>query len=621
MRYFAAAFPLKGNKKLPYESVDAFRTKLSELGFGSQTTAIKDARVVSSGTVFQPRGQTRAPAGHYRNSWLIGDLSLYNRSELEQFVLSTGHPLPTRDLDLVCAYLVLKGQAGFSDLVADFSLIFYEPEKKTITLMRDHLGFRPLYWVELDAVLYVSNLSSTLHRIPSLQTTLNIDALARYVIEFAPKEGDTYHLEIRRVGPGRFVSFEAQSGKQTVARYWEPGVGRIAIRSAPEALELLDQELTRAITTRLSSLDRCGFTLSGGLDSSTIVGIAAQHSDKSYPCFTTVLPDGYSGPVWDERDFVETMLDRYPQLQATYVDSTGVPLLAGAHESVEWHCQPLRYAGFYPAHAIDLAAHNKGVRYLFRGAGGDQTISIEARSYLNEAIRRLWLGEAVREARRQRNRGDRAIIILARRLIHVLLPERLRARLRLADLRNRLSNYALPARKLHELESTGFLHEEHRLYSAKNAREEMLQYLRDLLLGDAFDVDMQLVGLGKVVPVCPLLDWRLLDACLSAPSSTFAGGGEDRRAMRTLAKKYATSAISQRAGKGSGLLDLPSRFPSAAGAMRMLWEQGRKHPLWCELIDDAKLIKELESLMPDQQPLRRALIPAHLAAFLTQERL
>ena len=261
MHYFTAAFPLKDESKIPDASVDAFRTKLAELGFTSQTTPIERAQLVASGTIFEPRLETRAPAGHYANSWLIGDLSLYNRSELEHFILSRGHALPAEDLDLVCAYLVLKGHAAISDLLAEFSLVFYEPGAGTITLLRDHLGFRPLYWLEREKVLYVSNLSSTLHRIPGLQTTINVNALARYVIEFAPREGETYHLEIRRVGPGTLVAFEAQSGKHTLQRYWEPGIGRVAVRSASEALELLDQELTRSILTRLSSLNSCGFTL------------------------------------------------------------------------------------------------------------------------------------------------------------------------------------------------------------------------------------------------------------------------------------------------------------------------------------------------------------------------
>jgi hypothetical protein len=619
MRYFTAAFPLKVDSKIPDASADAFRTMLADLGFSTQATTIERAQLVTSGTVFQPRWETRAPVGHYENAWLIGDLVLYNRTELEQFIVGKGHALPGKDLDLVCAYLVLKGHAAIADLVGEFSLVLYQPDICSAILLRDHLGFRPLYWLERHDVLYVSNLSSTLHRVPGLQTTINLNALARYVVEFAPKESETYHLEIRRVGPGSLVAFEAQSGKRNTARYWEPGIERMAIRSASEALELLDQELTRSILTRLWSLERCGFTLSGGLDSSTVVGIAAQHNDRCYPCFTTVLPDGYSGPVWDERSYVETMLHRYPQLQSIYVDSSEVPLLAGAYESVRWHCQPLRFAGFYPAHAIDLAAQREGVHYLFRGAGGDQTISLEARSYLTEAIRRLWLGEAVREARRQRDRGDRATVILARRLIHVLLPERLRAKRRLADLRNRISSYAARTETLRELESTGAFQDADRLYSARNPREEMLQYLRDLLSGDVFDVDLQIVGLGKVIPVCPLVDWRLLDACLSAPSSTFAGGGESRRAMRALAAKYATADIARRLTKGSGLLDLPARFAGAADAMGMLWKQGRKHPLWRDLIDDTKLIHDLAKLTPDQQPVRRALIPAHLAAFLAHE--
>jgi asparagine synthase (glutamine-hydrolysing) len=575
--------------------------------------------LVAAGTVFEPRLDIPAPVGRYASSWLIGDLNLYNRAELERFILVKGINLPTEDLDLVCIYLVLKGQAAISDLVADFSLVYYDPEAGTIILLRDHLGFRPLYWLEQNDILYVSNLPSTLHRIPGLQPTLNVNALARHVIEFGPNDGETYHLEIRRVGPGTALAVDAQSGKHTARRYWEPGIGRMALRSASQALELLDQELTRSILTRLSALDSCGFTLSGGLDSSTIVGVAAQQSHEGHPCFTRVLPDGYTGPAWDERPFVGTMLDRYPQLRPTYVDCSEAPLIAGASESALWHCRPLRYAGFYAVHALDLAAHRQGVRYLFRGGGGDQTISIEARSYLSEAIRKLWLGEAVREARRQRNRGDRATIILARRLIHVLLPERFRARRRLANLRNRVSSYAARSEVIRELESSGAFHGVNRL-SPGNAREEMLHYLQELLSGDFFDTDIQLIGLGKVVPTYPLLDWRLLDACLSAPSSTFAGGGQDRRAMRALAEKYATAGIARRVGKGSGLLDLPSRFPGEVGALRKLWQEARKHPLWHALIDDSKLIHQLESLTPDQTPVRRALIPAHLAAFLAQER-
>jgi len=173
---------------------------------------------------------------------------------------------------------------------------------------------------------------------------------------------------------------------------------------------------------------------------------------------------------------------------------------------------------------------------------------------------------------------------------------------------------------IRELESAGEFEE--MLYSPRNAREEILGHLRRCLSWDIFDVDLEMVGVSKIVPIQPLVDWRLIDACLSAPSATFGGGGENRRAIRSLAAKYATPTIARRSGKGSGALDLAYRFPQEASEVRRLWAEGRKHPLWPELIDESKLLQvdHVADWRHVDDLLRRALKPAYLAAFLAQQR-
>src|SRR4051794_7072800 len=212
MRYFTAAFPLTDNHEPLGEAVDAFRGKLGELGFASRTTDIGHARLVASGTIFEPNLELPAPAANYLGRWLLGDLNLYNRQELADWALSRGHAVPSNDLDLVCIYLVVKGHAAVADLVADFSLVFYEPEAGMITLVRDHLGLRPLYWVEHDTVLYVSNLASTLHRVPGLRTTISVNALVRQLVSLGLSAGESNHLEIRRIDPGTSVAVDVRTG-------------------------------------------------------------------------------------------------------------------------------------------------------------------------------------------------------------------------------------------------------------------------------------------------------------------------------------------------------------------------------------------------------------------------
>ena len=160
-------------------------------------------------------------------------------------------------------------------------------------------------------------------------------------------------------------------GAQTT-RYWDLPAQAAAVRAglngaSNEPAALVRQTLDEAVRVHLRSDVPLGVCLSGGLDSSAIVGLASRHLER-VNTFTVYFEDG---PEYDEREHAHAIVDRFG---ATAHERLVKPndLLDTLH-TIVWHLdEPSLALGVYPQWQVMSLARAAGVKVVLDGQGGDE---------------------------------------------------------------------------------------------------------------------------------------------------------------------------------------------------------------------------------------------------------
>jgi len=201
---------------------------------------------------------------------LTWDGRLDNRDEL---IPMLGKDLVTEasDLKIVTAALGQWGTDCFRRFAGDWALSVWDPRDRTLTLARDYVGVRHLYYyLEKASVTWCTLLVPLL--LTGQKLTMNDEYIAGY-LAFWPEARLTPYREIHAVPPGKFVSI--RDGKISVDSYWGFDPNRRIHYKTDQEYETHFRHLFRkAVSRRLRSDSPILAELSGGLDSSSIVCMA-----------------------------------------------------------------------------------------------------------------------------------------------------------------------------------------------------------------------------------------------------------------------------------------------------------------------------------------------------------
>lgn len=195
-------------------------------------------------------------------------------------------------------------EATVRQLIGMFALAVWDRRDRTLHLVRDRLGIKPLYWGRCgSAILFGSELKA-LSRHPLFASDIDRNALAAYVRHnYVPAPHSIYRA-IRKLRPGCILSL--RDGAEPVeTAFWsmEDVVRRGAAARADvgdqEAIEELDVLLRDAVARRMIADVPLGAFLSGGIDSSAVVALMQAQSDRAVRTFSI----GFHASGYDEATY------------------------------------------------------------------------------------------------------------------------------------------------------------------------------------------------------------------------------------------------------------------------------------------------------------------------------
>lgn len=209
--------------------------------------------------------------------WLVFNGEIWNYQELRQILLEKGHCFRTSsDSETVVHTYEEYGVDCVEHLHGMFSFAIWDAPRKRLLLARDRVGKKPLYYTRVDGDLQFASEIKSLLFDPRVKRQVDPQALADFLsVRYVPGPA-TLFANIYKVQPGHWLLCENNGFREHC--YWDFTFdqGKNGYRSVEVTLEEVRLHIHRAVEERMMADVPVGALLSGGIDSSIIVGAMSQ---------------------------------------------------------------------------------------------------------------------------------------------------------------------------------------------------------------------------------------------------------------------------------------------------------------------------------------------------------
>ena len=212
-------------------------------------------------------------SGRFR---LVFDGRIDNRDEIRRDLVDKGvEPRNDTDAELVlCAYSLWKNDCA-ARLLGDFAFAIWDATERQLYCARDILGCRPFYYHHDPSQFVFGSEVALILEAPSVDTTPNEGVVAEFLAVEVTSRDETLYQGVRRLPPAHFLVVTAEGLR--CRRYWDIDLDRqIRFRNPQEYAERFFELFRDAVRCRMRSNGPVGAELSGGVDSTSVVGMA-QH--------------------------------------------------------------------------------------------------------------------------------------------------------------------------------------------------------------------------------------------------------------------------------------------------------------------------------------------------------
>lgn len=337
-----------------------------------------------SGTPYIGLGNRRlsiidlSPAGHQpmcnedETVWIAYNGEVFNFLELKPELEAKGHVFRSHaDTEVLVHLYEERGIDFLNELNGMFGLALWDSRKETLFLARDQFGIKPVYYMPLPGgrLAFASEVKSF---IAGGFLTPEVDSEAlHYFLNFLWVPGPkTLFRGVFKLMPGYYLRWH--KGEFVTCRYWQGQPTSVQRnRSEAELITELRQELRAAVKRHLISDVPLGVFLSGGLDSSTLLALSTEITNRPMKAYTIGFRSNDARYEQSDED------QKYARVvaQAFGADHHEIevdPDITQLLPKICWHLdEPVADPAAITSYLICNAAH-KELTVLLSGQGGDE---------------------------------------------------------------------------------------------------------------------------------------------------------------------------------------------------------------------------------------------------------
>jgi asparagine synthase (glutamine-hydrolysing) len=522
---------------------------------------------------------------------------IYNAAELRPELEAAGRRFRgTSDTEVIVEGFAIWGvEATLARLIGMFAMALWDRRERTLYLVRDRLGIKPMYWTDQDGRFLFGSELKSLRADPDWQPALDRAALAAYLrLGYLPAPYTIYR-GVSKLAPGTILTVAA-TGAPELRSFWsladvarQGQASRIGL-SEEEAADRLDALLGDAVRRRMVADVPLGAFLSGGIDSSTVVALMQKNSARPVRSFSI----GFREAGYDEAPHAAAVA-RHLGTDHTelYVSPEHareiIPRLPEIYD--EPFADPSQIPTFLVAELT-----RRHVKVALSGDGGDELFAGYNRYFRGQAVLRA-LEHVPRAARGVAAAGLRAVSPSAWTALGQVLPEQYRPRQfgdklhKLAGVldeaddvggfyRSILSQWSEPERVVREAVEAKTVLDDPGVAALVPDAVERMQYL-DTRLYLPDDILTKLDRASMAVSLearVPILDHRVVAFSWTLPPA-LKGRGNGKRLLRRVLHRYVPEPLVERPKMGFGV-------PIDS------WLRGPLRPWAEDLLDERRLAQE-----------------------------
>jgi asparagine synthase (glutamine-hydrolysing) len=311
----------------------------------------------------------------YLHYVIIHNGEIYNYVELKKALEGKGYRFASQsDTEVIAAAYDAYGHGCLKLFDGAFAFAIWDCQKDCLFAARDRFGEKPFYFYhDAERLLFASEMKVLWQA--GIAKEINPAMLYNFLtIGYTanPADGqETFYNNIYKLPAASSLTYSVATNTLRMERYWqlEPTENDI---SEAEAIAQLQTLLSGSVQKRLRSDVAIGTSLSGGLDSSTIVALCAQQaaSQYSHKCFTAIFP----GFAKNEARFAGEVASRFG-LQHFQIPISEKELLESM-DAVAFHQEePFGSASVVAQYLVYKKAKESGITVLLDGQGADEILA------------------------------------------------------------------------------------------------------------------------------------------------------------------------------------------------------------------------------------------------------
>ena len=371
----AGAFDRSGRREFPVPRLLAMTGAIAHRGpddeqFHAEPGVILGARRLS---IVDLAGGRQPIANEDGSVWVAFNGELFEYPEIRRDLLARGHSLRTRcDTEAWVHLYEDHGEGMFAHARGQFAVSLWDRKSRTLILGRDRMGICPLYYVERDGwLLWGSEIKALLSSgmVPARPDVKGIDHLFSF---FCAGTTRTFFEGIKSLAPGHYL--KVKDGQLSVHQYWDldfPDQGQERRLADPTPLvDELEHLLRQAVERRLRGDVPVVSYLSGGLDSTVVLGLSSWQRGEAVPSFTVGLdragPDERSASAESAAALgskLTTVTFGSPEIAALYPEL----VLAAEGPVMDTSCATLM--------RLAATVHGQGYKVALTGEGADEALA------------------------------------------------------------------------------------------------------------------------------------------------------------------------------------------------------------------------------------------------------
>jgi len=484
-----------------------------------------------------------------RSVVLVLNGEIYNYQSLRAGLEQRGHVFTTKtDTEVIVHLYEEHGPDCVRWLRGMFAFALWDSGRNQLLLARDRVGKKPLFYATKGDTLWFASEARAILEDAAIERSVDFDAIDTFLqLQYVPHPQSAF-AALRKLPPAHTLVW--QHGRFRIERYWKLSYRRNAIADEQEAHEQIRAGLLEATSLRLRSDVPLGAFLSGGVDSSAVVGAMAMQGGQ-----VSTFSIGFGAERYDETSYAREVAELFDTDHHEFrVEPKAIDVLP----RLVWHYgEPFADPSAIPSFYLSELARQH-VTVAMNGDGGDESFAGYTRYLERRADRLSNLPRPVKSALaatgRLVGRGDREHSLRARldRAAYAALlppPERYAKWIGYFDERERLELYTADFRDA--VGAAGLGSSAIAIPYAESDAEDEINRLLDVdvqsyLPGDLL-VKMDIASMAHSLEVrSPLLDHEFMELAAGLPGNWKLTGRTTKRLFKDALRPWLPDAILDR---------------------------------------------------------------------------